>query len=153
VASVLIIEDEAPLTRMMAVFLLDAGFEVATADSVDKALTKVKTYKPDLIVFNTVMDDATKRHSIAQLRDGSPASKVLDVSIEKNRLMRGIVAGHDGDGALNTVSLDGASAQPGTPGAGNADGFLQLPFEASLLIATLNELMAREPKQMPTRAP
>src|SRR5207249_792572 len=99
-ASVLIIEDEAPLSRMMAVFLLDAGFEVATAETVDKALAKVTTYQPDLIVFNTIMDDETKRRSIDQLRAASSNSKILDVSIEKNRLVRGIIDSNaDSDGA------------------------------------------------------
>lgn len=176
-ASILIIEDEAALRRMMAVFVLDAGFEVATANSPEAALERVARYLPDVIVFNTFIEDEAKRHCIRELHERSPRSKVLDVSTEKNRLVRGIIdSPPDGDGALPgevptahlqakapgtdgvKPSLDGASSDGGTNAASGmqpttpqmvdgAHGVLLLPFEASALVASVRALLAQSSKE------
>jgi CheY-like chemotaxis protein len=136
--SVLLIEDEAPLARMMAVFLLDAGFEVATCESAAHAIERVLVYKPDVIVFNTIMEDAQKHACIAQLRERTSATKILDVSVEKNRLMRGIVDGH----------IEGGSGDepPGRASGGDADSQMLLPFEATTLITAVRALLDSTPE-------
>jgi CheY-like chemotaxis protein len=136
--SVLLIEDEAPLARMMAVFLLDAGFEVATCESAEHAIERVRAYKPDVIVFNTIMEDVRKHACISRLREHSGGSKILDVSVEKNRLVRGIVDGH----------IEGGSgdAPAGRGSAGDADGRMRLPFEATALIGAVRSLLDSAPE-------
>ena len=79
-ASVLLIETQAPLMRLTAWFLLEAGFEVTKAEGVDDGLLKVAERHPSVIIFNTGIDRARKTHAIHQLRDASPQSRILDVS-------------------------------------------------------------------------
>ena len=78
-ASVLLIETQAPLMRLTAWFLLEAGFEVTKAEGVDDGLLKVAEGRPTVIIFNTGIDRASKAHAIHQLRDASPQSRILDV--------------------------------------------------------------------------
>jgi len=80
VASVLLIETQAPLMRLTAWFLLEAGFEVTKAEGVDDGLLKVAETRPSVIIFNTGIDGVRKTQAISQLRDASPQSHILDVS-------------------------------------------------------------------------
>ena len=79
-ASVLLIETQAPLMRLTAWFLLEAGFEVTKAEGVDDGLLKVAETRPSVIIFNTGIDGVRKTQAISQLRDASPQSHILDVS-------------------------------------------------------------------------
>ena len=135
-ASVLIIEDEAPLTRMMAVFLVGAGYEVASVESAPAALDRLADYAADVIVFNTVIGDDEKAELIADLRQRSPGSKILDVSAEKTRLARGIIQ-----------EMPKASDAPRARGA---DGYLDLPFEATMLLGAVAALISGESAPTPS---
>jgi DNA-binding response OmpR family regulator len=122
---VLVVEDEAALTRLISWFLLDAGFEVAVVASGDAALEKVRTFKPDAIVFNTVITDDAKKACIEQLRELTPNSRILDVSEEKNARAEGVIG----------IPDDGS----------NADASLDLPFPADRLIGAIRDLLATAP--------
>ncbi len=121
----LVVEDEAALTRLISWFLLDAGFEVAVVISGDAAIEKVRTFKPDAIVFNTVIADDAKKACIEQLRELTPHSRILDVSEEKNSRAEGVI-GIPEDGSLADASLD-------------------LPFPAERLIGAIRDLLATAP--------
>lgn len=113
-ASVLLIENDAPLVRLMAWFLLEAGFEVSKVPDPDRALEYVRATPPSVIVFNTGLADEAKASSIVLLRDAAPSSGVLDVSDH---------------------------AWPEKPGDTGADRYLQLPFHADAFIEAVNELI------------
>src|SRR5438876_2371324 len=111
VASVLLIETQAPLMRLMAWFLLEAGFEVTKAEGVDDGLLKVAERHPAVIIFNTGIDCARKSDAIHQLRGASPQSRILDVSDISD-------ASHRPKPLLNT----------------GADAYLSLPLDADDLV-------------------
>lgn len=142
-STVLIIEDEAALTRMMAASLLEAGFTVATDATAEAALARLGNFSPDVIVFNTFIDDAPKAKLIARLRDLAPNSRILDVSLEKNRMARRIIGKTPETPAddLSPRSVDGAkpSLQAG------ADAVLELPFGGERLVAAVQVLSAAPP--------
>ncbi len=122
----LVVEDEAALTRLISWFLLDAGFVVAVVESGDAALEKVTTFKPDAIVFNTVIADDAKKEWIERLREITPRSRILDVSEEKNARAEGVIG----------IPEDGNAA---------ADASLDLPFPAERLIGAIRDLLAPAP--------
>ena len=116
-ASVLLIETQAPLMRLTAWFLLEAGFEVTKAEGVDDGLSKVAERQPAVIIFNTGVDCAQKTDAIHQLRDASPQSRILDVSDVSD------AADHPKH-ALNT----------------GADAYLSLPLDADDLVDCVKSL-------------
>lgn len=123
--TVLVIEDEPALSRLISWSLLDAGFEVAIVPDGDRAIDKVRTYRPDVIIFNTVIDPPKKNAVMQALRDLTPRSRILDVSEEKNLRARGMIQPSEGD----TI----------------ADAALDIPLPADRLIAAINDLLPALP--------
>jgi DNA-binding response OmpR family regulator len=113
-ASVLLIESEAPLVRLMAWFLLEAGFEVSKVPDGDQALTQVDSAHPNVVVFNTTIPSREKAECIEGMRKVSPDSRILDVT-------------------------DGGGNGRGEPDTG-ADKYLHLPFHADTFIEAVAEL-------------
>jgi DNA-binding response OmpR family regulator len=135
--TVLIIEDEPPLTRMMAAHLLEAGFTVSTVDSAENALVRLVDVSPDIIVFNTFIPDDAKPLVIDQFRALVPLAKILDVSLEKNRIAGGYIAKPTNEQPpSSSLATDGSSPASASP----ADAYLQLPFDASVLVTAVREL-------------
>lgn len=133
-ARVLVIEDEAPRLRLMAWFLIEAGHEVASVMVADEAIERVKVYRPDVIIFNTVMEDSEKQRCISDLRALSPHSRILDISEEKTRLAQGMI-GIEVEGNLHRDGIV-AAVSPGL-----ADAYLRVPFNANALIDTVDRLL------------
>ncbi len=113
-ASILLIETEAPLVRLMSWFLLEAGFEVAKVDTTEEAIDRCRDGGPSVIVFNTGMLQAEKAQSIADLRAASTDCRILDVSDDNPR--------------------------PPVPADTGADAYLQLPFHADSFIEAVTAL-------------
>jgi len=113
VAAVLLIEDETPIVRLMAWYLIDAGFEVSKVARPDDAGRHLRSHAA-VIVFNTGMPVAERRHWIQAWHQQSPDSRVLDVS-ETDAMHR-------------------------LPDIG-ADGSLRLPFLAETFVDMVSELM------------
>lgn len=122
VVSILLIEDEAPLSRLIVWSLVDAGFAVAVVPHCADAILRVDTFKPAVIVFNTVIADENKARCIDDLRAAAPDARIIDVSAEKNARARGMIQLVD-----NGV---------------HADAYLDLPFPADDLIQAIRELVA-----------
>jgi len=120
--SLLLIEDEAALQRLLSWLLLDAGYEVSVAASAEDGIDRLSSYQPDAIIFNTTIDDDAKRAAMVVMRDRAPAARILDVSEEKNLLQRGIVG----------ISADGSIA----------DATLDLPFPKERLLDAIAKLLA-----------
>ena len=112
-ASVLLIENDAPLVRLMAWFLLEAGFEVSKVPDAERAIDHVHAAQPHVVVFNTGIPDEAKAVCITRLRELTPTSGILDV------------CGH---------------SWPAKPGETGADRSLQLPFHADAFIEAVTEL-------------
>lgn len=113
-ASVLLIETEAPLVRLMSWFLLEAGFEVAKVDSTEDAVERCRAGTASVVVFNTEMAQGEKTQSIQQLREANTNCRILDVSDD--------------------------SPRPLVPANTGADAYLQLPFHADSFIEAVTTL-------------
>jgi len=113
VAAVLLIENEAPIVRLMAWYLIDAGFEVSQIATPDDARGYLQIHAA-VIVFNTGIPTAERREWIRAWHAQSPDSRVLDVSE--------------------------TDAMHQLPDVG-ADASIRLPFMAETFVDMVSELM------------
>lgn len=69
---VLVIDDDKDVTEAMRIALEANNYEVAVASSGKEGLEKVKTFKPDLILLDVMMDTITDGFHVSYtLKDGS----------------------------------------------------------------------------------
>src|SRR5579883_1331529 len=66
---VLIIDDGAPVRKVLAIALSSAGFEAVECDSGKRALQLAVSIKPDLILLDLRLPDMDGRQIITQLRE------------------------------------------------------------------------------------
>jgi DNA-binding response OmpR family regulator len=119
--SVLLIEDEEPLSRLIVSGLVGAGYLVGAVGHCAHALLRLNSFQPDIIVFNTVIGDDDKNACIGSIRLSAPRSRIIDVSMEKNSSARGMIEmPHNGV---------------------HADGHLDLPFPIERLVGLIGELL------------
>jgi CheY-like chemotaxis protein len=79
---VLIIEDEKPLRDVYELILKHEGYEVETAENGKVGLTRLKTFKPSLILLDMLMPvmDGVKFLKTAKLPVNYPNTKTLVIS-------------------------------------------------------------------------
>lgn len=53
----LVVDDEEPITDLVATALRYEGFDVATAEAGRDALTRIRTYRPDVVVLDVMLPD------------------------------------------------------------------------------------------------
>lgn len=111
---VLLVEAEAPLVRLMAWFLTEAGFAVAKVDPSRGDLVKsIIEFDPEVVVFNSGLSPDEKRACIEALHAADARPKILDVS-----------------------SYEEYGKQPDS----GADAYLRLPFHADDLVTAVRDL-------------
>lgn len=76
---VLIIEFAPHELRLMGWALLEAGFEVASASSIDDAIERTERLRPRVIVFNTAVPPEAKSRCIQVLRAINGPSRLINV--------------------------------------------------------------------------
>jgi DNA-binding response OmpR family regulator len=119
VGRILLVDDSPHAQRMGERILTEEGFEVVTVSNADSALIRMEDVDPDLVIADTVMPGRTG-FDICQYLKMSPRHRHVRVV-----LTAGV-----------TEQLDPALAK-----RVEADGTLQKPFEASLLISTVRPLV------------
>jgi len=77
---ILLIENLERMGRMLAMYLLSAGYELASVVSPDAVEERLLVNPPDLIIFNTGLDAAEKSLFINRWRQTAPTIKVLEIS-------------------------------------------------------------------------
>lgn len=111
---ILVVEDDKDITRAMAIRLRSAGYEVAVAQDAVLAATVASKARPDLAILDISLP-------------GGDGFKVAE------RL-------HDILGGIPTIFVT-ASKRPDLPArarAMGALGFLEKPYDASMLLALVN---------------
>ena len=66
--NIMIVDDEADLVQLYKIYLQMAGFDVCGATSGSRALSKIQTYLPDLILLDVMMPDITGIEVCDQIR-------------------------------------------------------------------------------------
>ncbi|HTS65943.1 MAG TPA: response regulator [Candidatus Acidoferrales bacterium] len=115
---ILLVDDSPHAQRMGERILSDEGHEVVTVSNADSALIRLEDVDPDVIIADTVMPGRTG-YEICQYIKMSP----------RHRHARVVLTA----GVLETLDEEHCKRV-------EADGVLQKPFEATLLLATVKPL-------------
>jgi two-component system, OmpR family, KDP operon response regulator KdpE len=115
---VLVVDDEPQILRALQTNLRGAGYDVATAASVEEALSAAAMRPPDAVILDLVLPDGSGIDVARQLRSWS-AAPILVLSVV-------------GDEAEKVAALDAG-----------ADDYVQKPFGIDELLARLRALLRR----------
>src|SRR5918992_4975025 len=122
--TVLLVEHEGPVRAYLEQQLADDGFEVLAADAGRAALELAEEVKPDLVLLDAVLPDASGFELCSRLREGEPGRRwnrdvpVIMVSARGDPVdrVRGFARGCDDYVVKASLSLVGigTSRVPGT---------------------------------------
>jgi two-component system KDP operon response regulator KdpE len=115
---VLVVDDERQILRALRIILRDAGFEVATAGTVQEALDALAIHPPDAAILDLILPDGNGVDICRAIREWSE--------------MPIIVLSAVGDEAEKVRALDAG-----------ADDYVTKPFGSGELIARLNAALRR----------
>jgi two-component system, OmpR family, KDP operon response regulator KdpE len=121
---VLVVDDERQILRAMRVILREAGFEVATAGSVEEALDALAVRPPDAAIIDLILPDGNGVDICRSIRDWSE--------------MPIIVLSAVGDEAEKVRALEAG-----------ADDYVTKPFGTNELIARLRAALRRAGRRAP----
>lgn len=130
-AKILIIDDDPDITEAMRVQLASQGHEVHSASSGQEGLRRVKELNPDLIILDVMMDTYT---------EGFHVSLAL-----RSRAADSEYAAYRNVPILMLTSIHGSTRQRFAPDEDYlpVDAFLEKGVSPSVLLAKVNELLAR----------
>jgi two-component system, OmpR family, KDP operon response regulator KdpE len=74
---VLVADDEARITKLVALALGDEGFRVVTADGGREAIRMAEEYRPDVVVLDIVMPDLDGIEVMRELQERRPVPVIL----------------------------------------------------------------------------
>jgi two-component system, OmpR family, KDP operon response regulator KdpE len=115
---VLVVDDEPQILRALGTNLRGAGYEVATATTVEEALSAAAMRPPDAVVLDLVLPDGSGIDVARELRSWS-AAPILVLSVV-------------GDESEKVAALDAG-----------ADDYVEKPFGIDELLARLRALLRR----------
>ncbi|RTZ72386.1 MAG: sigma-54-dependent Fis family transcriptional regulator [Gammaproteobacteria bacterium] len=119
--SLLIVEDDASLSEMLALHFEEQGFRIHSAVTCADALELARSARPDLILLDQQLPDGLGNELIPELRSLSPESRII--------MMTGV---HDLELAIQAIQ-DGAS------------DFIHKPVKTGLLQAAVEKALAWRP--------
>ena len=126
-ARILLVDDEPDLAQMVSVRLKAAGYEVSTAYDGQEALEKVKESRPDLMILDLMLPKLDG-YKVCRLLKFDERTRGIPILIFTARAQ------------VEDVTL---ATECG------ADAYLTKPFEAKVLLAKLQELLAAAGKSQP----
>jgi len=126
---ILIIDDDPDLVEVMRLTLESSGYQVFSAASGAKGLSKVKEINPDLIILDVMMDYTTEGFQVSlKLRNPDPESEYAPFS--KTPILM-LTALH------STTSLRFKPEQDYLP----VDDFVEKPLEPGALVQKVEKLL------------
>ncbi|MBM4429759.1 MAG: response regulator transcription factor [Chloroflexi bacterium] len=126
---VLLVDDEAAITRNLAPFLERSGFRVTVAADGEQALSQVNTLVPDLIILDVLMPRLDGREVLRRLRRSSNYVPVILLT-------------QVGESTERAMALEEG-----------ADDYLNKPFDPYELVARIRAVLRRaRPGQPPLAA-
>jgi DNA-binding response OmpR family regulator len=79
-AGILLVENGSLLGRLMALYLIDRGYQIARVSNADEVAPRLDGERPEIVIFNTGLPPAEKSTYIHEWKSSSPALKVLEIS-------------------------------------------------------------------------
>lgn len=132
VQKILLIDDDEPLRRALALTLERSGYEVKPAGNGRIALDLIATWTPDLVITDIIMPEMEGIQTILALRKTNPALPIIAMS---------------GGGRLKAESHLGLAKRLG------AKVVLSKPFLPSEFLEAVAQTLANQPQPPPPHAP
>ena len=79
-AKILIIDDEAPIRRMLSRLFERKGHKIADAEDGNKGLKMAGEFHPDLIITDLLMPEKEGLETIKEIRQINPGVKIIAIS-------------------------------------------------------------------------
>lgn len=114
---ILIVDDEAGIVQEIKEFLQEEGYEIYTADSAKAGIKCVEEIKPDVIMIDVKLPDASGIEVLKACKERSPATKTIMVT-----------------GYVDQLVMDEAEKI-------GRDTFLQKPFDLVRIIEEIEKLL------------
>jgi DNA-binding response OmpR family regulator len=128
-ASILVVDDDPDIRRLLAVLLQGVGHEVQAAPDGDKALEMISSHEPDLIVLDVMMPKKDGYTVLKEMRSSGvrESTKVLVLTARsaESDWLRGYKLG--------------------------ADQYLTKPFDTEEFISIVDELLGMSQEQLKVR--
>ncbi len=118
-ASILVVEDDATIARLIELELTHAGFDVRTAADGEAALSEAAESEPDLVILDLMLPKVDGMDVARQIRGGGSKTPILMLTARAET--RDVVAGFDA----------------------GADDYLRKPFEVPELLSRVRALLKR----------
>jgi two-component system phosphate regulon response regulator PhoB len=118
---ILVVEDEAPIRQMISFNLSRAGFDVAEAEDCTSARTQIADARPDLVLVDWMLPDASGLELTRALRREDANREIPIIMLTARAGERDKITGLDG----------------------GADDYITKPFSPRELLARINALLRR----------
>jgi len=119
---VLLADDSVTIRKVARITLKDGDFELTTVDNGDDAIKKAREIKPDIVIADIVMP-------------GKNGYEVCE-EIKKDPALKNTAV------LLLATSFEGYDETKGAKAG--ADGHITKPFDAKILLKTINDLAAKD---------
>ncbi len=129
-ASILIIDDDAAVSRTLSLILTRAGHQVTTATSGRKGLELLLQGGFDLVLTDIIMPELDGIEAIRRIRNDHPGLRIIAMS---------------GGGQIDKADFLHMAEALG------ADRVLEKPVRSDRLLELVGTVMANPPRQLPAR--
>ena len=129
-ASILIIDDDAAVSRTLSLILTRAGHQVTTVTSGRKGLELLTQNGFDLVLTDIIMPELDGIEAIRRIRTDHPGLRIIAMS---------------GGGQIDKADFLHMAEALG------ADRVLEKPVRSERLLELVGSVMANPPRQMPAR--
>lgn len=115
---ILIVDDEVGIVQEIKEFLTEEGYEVYTADTAKEGMRLTESKKPDVIMIDVKLPDASGIDVLRACKESSPKTKTI------------MVTGYVDQNLMDEAEKVGR------------DSFLQKPFDLLKITEELNRLLS-----------
>jgi two-component system response regulator (stage 0 sporulation protein F) len=115
---ILIVDDEAGIVQEIKEFLEEEGYEVHTADTAKAGIRMIEELKPDVVMIDVKLPDASGTEVLRASKEKSPKTKTI------------MVTGYVDQNVMDEAESIGR------------DTFLQKPFNLVRIIEEIEKLLA-----------
>ena len=129
-ASILIIDDDAAVSRTLSLILTRAGYQVSTVTSGRKGLELLSQGGFDLVLTDIIMPELDGIEAIRRIRTDHPDLRIIAMS---------------GGGQIDKADFLHMAEALG------ADRVLEKPVRSERLLELVGSVMANPPRQLPAR--
>jgi two-component system response regulator VicR len=74
--TILVVDDEPSVTKLLSMLLTSEGYEVITARTGEECLRKIETTKPDLVIMDMMLPGMDGKETVEKIRENPDTANV-----------------------------------------------------------------------------